>query len=76
MAVRTVGPNGSLGKSGCSEPVWSTTWAVAALAEGLVVVVIGRIVGKRVRGRRRDDARRKEDMPKACLLCLRSAKFN
>ena len=64
MAVRIVGPNGSLGKNGWSVPICSTTCAVAALAEGLVVVVMGRIVEKCVRGRRRDDARRMEAMMK------------
>ncbi len=64
IAVRIVGLEGSLGKNGCSLPFCSTTLAVAALAAGLVVVVIGRMVemGRRVRGCRRDEARRKADI--------------
>ena len=59
IAVRTVGLSGSFGKNSCSESFCSGACAAATLAAGLVVVVMGRIAGRRVRGRRRDDARRK-----------------
>ena len=62
IAVRTIGPDGSCGKKGCSEPVCSRIRAVAALAAGFVVALIGRMAGTRVRGRRRDDARVKKAM--------------
>ena len=44
------------------------TCAVATLAEDFVVVVIGRIVEMRVKGRRWDDVRSKEAML-AILRC-------
>ena len=59
IVVRTVGLSGSFGKYNSSETICSGTFAAATLAAGLVVAVMGRMAGRRVRGRRRDDARRK-----------------
>ena len=56
IAVRMCGLKGSSGKKGCSGPVCSATCAVAMLAADLVVVEIGRVVERRVRGRRREEA--------------------
>lgn len=64
--VRMCGLVGSSGKNGRSETMCSATCAVAILAAGLVVVVMGLVVERRVRGRRRDGARRIEGMADLC----------
>ncbi len=59
MAVLITGLVGSSGKK-ASEAACSATWAVAILAAGFVVVVMGRAMKRRIRGRRRDGVRRME----------------
>lgn len=58
MAVLTRGAFGSSGKKGVSPLGVSCITAVATLAAGLAVVVMGRVEAKRVRGRRREAVRR------------------
>ena len=62
IAVRIVGACGSFGKKGCSASVCPIACAVATLAAGFVVVVIGRAEAKRERGRRRHEVRMNEAM--------------
>ena len=60
MDVLIVGAYGSSGKNGISLVGASCITAVAALAAGLEVVVMGRFIAKRVRGRRREALRTKD----------------
>lgn len=62
MVVRINGSDGSFGKRGSSELVSCANGAVATLAADVVVVVIGRVVGMRERGRSREEIRRDEAM--------------
>lgn len=62
------GLKGSSGKKGCSESVCSATCAVAILAADLVVVVIGLVAERRVRGRRREETLSIEAMSEAVFV--------
>lgn len=70
ILVRTLGPVGSSGKNGCSEPLSGTAPAEAAacclrIAKG-VVFAAGRAIGRERKGRARPAVRRREAMEGGC----------
>ena len=72
IAVRTCGLNGSSGKKGCSECVRSASCAVAMLAAGLVVVLMGLTLERRVSEQKRNEGGRKVIMAEVILVLKKS----
>lgn len=66
IEVVTRGALGSLGKKGVSSAEDSCIVAVATLAAGRAVLVMGRESGIRVRGRRREVVLKKDAMVRSC----------